>query len=175
VVLTREPGGCTLAEDVRAILLHSEAPLADEAELLLFLAARAQHVEEVIAPALQQGKWVLCDRFHDSTLAYQGFARGLGIESIFPLCEFASRKAAPDKTFLLDLAPHLGMERVHGRGEAKDRLEKAGNSFHEKVREGFLHLASLYPDRIETLNAANNPETVLQEAIGALKELEWIT
>jgi dTMP kinase len=167
VLLTREPGGTKLGEEIRVLLLHKnkEALFSSRAELFLFLASRAQHVEEVILPALKQGKIVLCDRFSDSSIIYQGHARGLGIEKISELCLFATQDLQPDLTFYLDVDPKLGFERVKSR--KYDRIESEDFSFHEKIRKGYLLLAEKQK-RIHVLDAQKDSKNVFIQA------KEWI-
>jgi len=157
-LITREPGGCPFSEKLRKWLL--EEPMSEDAETLLFLAARAEHLEEVIRPALSEHKRILCDRFHDSTIAYQGYGRGLGRERIEKLCNLASRDLEPDLTLYLDIDPKIGLFRL----KTNDRLESEELAFHERVREGYLALASDYPDRIRILDATQPIETILAEA-----------
>jgi dTMP kinase len=168
VIATREPGGTPLAEEVRALLLTHKhgAPLSLRAEMLLFLAARAQHIQEVIAPALDAGKVVICDRFNDSTIAYQGAARGLGVEMVSEMCRFACGGIEPGITIYLDIPPEIGLERARrGRGVGLDRIEREGIAFHEKVREGFLRIASREPDRFFTFDARKSAETIFEEVV----------
>ena len=140
VVLVREPGGTSLGERIRPILLDkSSVGMCMETELLLFEAARAQIVHEVISPALQDGKIVLCDRFFDATVAYQGYGRGLPIERIEWLNRFAAQTLEPDITFLLDIPEDVALARREGRGK-EDRMEAEGRSFLKRVREGYLAL-----------------------------------
>lgn len=161
VVLTREPGGVPLAEEIRKWLLHSPFALSSRAELFLFLAARAQHVDEKIKPALALGYVVLCDRFTDSTLAYQGFARELGIEVLRPLCAQATGGLEPNLTFYLDLDPRIGLARAQGG----DRMEGETLHFHEKVRRGFLRLAEQSPERIRVIDASKSPDEVFNQVM----------
>ncbi len=167
VLVTREPGGCQLAEEVRNWLLHGKESPGQRAELLLFLAARAEHVAKVIRPALEQGKWVICDRFMDSTLAYQGYARSLGIEQVYSLCLWAQENLEPDLTFLLDLSPQEGLQRSSKVGEA-DRMESEGLAFHHRVREGFMQLQERFAKRMHVLNAGQPAEQVLADALQIL-------
>jgi dTMP kinase len=170
VVKTREPGGSLLSEELRKLILEppSGVKIGDRAELLLFLASRAEHVEEVILPALHEGKIVLCERFNDSTIAYQGCARHLGMGYVDKLCHLATT-LDPDLTLLLDLDPELGLERVEKkRQSAFDRLEREHLQFHRDVRQGFLHLADQYPSRITIVDANNPPEIVLATALQAV-------
>ena len=155
-VLTAEPGGDPVAEECRAILLHATEPISDRAELLLYLAARAQHVEMVVRPALEAGKTVICDRYADSTMAYQGYARGLDLEMVRTLNSFATRGLVPDLTLILDLLPEVGM----ARQTELTRFEKESPEFHQKVRAGFLELAKREPERIRVIDASGSVEQV---------------
>lgn len=168
VLSTREPGGTLLGEFIREALLNGNASyqIDPKAELLLFLASRVQHLEEVIKPALKAGKVVLCDRFNDSSAAYQGNGRGLGIDAVEELCNLACDHIVPDLTFYLDLDPNKGFSRIV---REKDRMEGEGLSFHEKVREGFLQLKKRHPKRIHVIDASQNPEKVLQETLVILR------
>ena len=155
VVVTREPGGTEIAEIIREELLkkkHQER-MCDVTELLLVFAARAQHSESYIKPALERGCWVLCDRFTDSTIAYQGFGRGLQLELIEQLELIAQQGIQPNKTFLLDAPIDIGMGRARSRGPA-DRFEEEQLDFFNRVREGFLSIAQSSPNRVEMINAA---------------------
>lgn len=155
VVMTREPGGTEIAEIIREQLLkkpHQER-MSDITELLLVFAARAQHIEALIKPALQRGSWVICDRFTDSTIAYQGYGRGLGCELIEQLKKLSQQGVEPDRTFLLDAPIDIGMGRARARGPA-DRFESEQMDFFNRVRQGFLSLAAQYPQRITSINAA---------------------
>ncbi|MBI2432273.1 MAG: dTMP kinase [Candidatus Hydrogenedentes bacterium] len=151
LVVTREPGGPPIAEAIREILLNpAHTAMGNMTELLLYTAARAQHVYEVIWPALELGQTVLCDRFADSTAAYQGAGRGIPVETLGRLHQMACGGLQPDLTILLDLSPEEGLTRARGRGRA-DRLEQESVQFHHRVREGFLELAHQAPDRIVLL------------------------
>lgn len=161
VFMTREPGGTPLGEEIRKLLLikNTAISISAKAELLLFLAARAQHIEECILPNLAQKKVVLCDRFNDSSIAYQGHARNLGYEMVSHLCELACGEAVPYMTFFLDVDPKEGLQRSKrlDKQESKknqgDRLESEQLAFHQKVREGFLKLQKQYPNRIFRIDA----------------------
>jgi dTMP kinase len=153
VLCTREPGGTSLGDLIRRMVLAPGAVIDPLAEALLMNASRAQHVAEVIAPALRAGTTVLCDRFFDATLAYQGYGRGLDVEMLLELCLIATQRIAPDLTFLLDLAPELSQERVQARG-ASDRLELEDLAFHARVRAGYLEVARRFPNRVVVLDAA---------------------
>ena len=154
VLSTREPGGTPLAEEIRSLLLAPRAePVTDLAELLLVFAARAQHVEGFIKPALARGDWVLSDRFVDATFAYQGAGRGTNSALIERLREFVIPEFRPDFTLLLDIPVSRGMERVGERG-AHDRFEREERSFHERVRDCYLEIASSEPDRVHLIDAS---------------------
>lgn len=173
VVVTREPGGTPTAERIREVLLHSGG-VSDRCELLLMLAGRADHVETHIRPALEAGKVVLCDRFLDSSAAYQGGGRGLSRSLIRTLNNFVCDDVWPDLTFLLDLDPRLGLERA-GQGRLEfDRIERAGLEFHRRVRETFLEIAESEPERFHLLSASASIEdlqaTILQRVEDLLRD-----
>ena len=172
VVCTREPGGTPLAERIRALLLDpSHEPAAPETELLLMFAARAQHVREVVLPALQRGAWVVSDRFTDSSYAYQGAARGLDPAFIAEL-ERRVVGIEPGLTLLLDLGVAHGRERTRGRdllgGSSPDRIERERDEFFESVRAGFLQRAAQHPQRIRVLDASPDANQVAASALAAL-------
>jgi dTMP kinase len=163
VVQCREPGGTALGERVRALLLDGEAPIGDRAEALLFAAARAQIVEEVIRPALADGRWVVCDRYVDSSVVYQGIARGLGVEPVLDASLFAADGLLPRRTLVL-----RGVAR---RDERPDRIESAGDGFHALVDEGFAGLAARFPDRVRAIDAAGERDEVAARVLAALEDL----
>ncbi len=169
VLLTREPGGTPTGEAIRGILQHDHAgeAICPEAELLLFEASRAQLVRTVILPALQKGVWVLCDRFADSTTAYQGYGRGFDLETILRLNQHAMGECVPSLTLLMDIEVQAGRERLAQRNlaqnTASDRIEREAVEFHERVRTGFLALAQRWPARIKVVNAMREPEVVAAE------------
>lgn len=163
VVQCREPGGTGLGERVRAVLLDPEATMGDRAEALLFAAARAELTEAVIAPALARGAWVVCDRFIDSSLVYQGLARGLGLKSIRAVSLFATGGVLPARTLVLH-----GVDR---RDDEPDRMEAAGADFHARVAEGFLELAALEPDRVRLVDARGSVDEVAARIEQALEDL----
>jgi len=173
VLHTREPGGTKLSEQIRNILLkHSSSDLSMgvHAELLLFLAARAQNIEENILPQLRKGGLVLCERFHDSSVAYQGAARYLGMQYVEQLCHLACPGIEPHCTLLLDLDPRVGLERAKKlRGQELDRLEEEGLQFHSEVRQGFLHQADKYPSRIRVIDAGLSLDQVLKASLLAIE------
>ncbi|MEZ0148563.1 MAG: dTMP kinase [Candidatus Reddybacter sp.] len=164
-ISTREPGGTALGETIRDLLLDKDnTGMAASAELLLMFAARAQHLEEKIIPALAAGTWVLCDRFTDATYAYQGFGRGLNCEHIKQLEKLVQGDLHPDFTLILDIDPELGMSRVRARGEL-DRFESEALEFFDRVRAGYRERASDNPSRYFLVDASA-PLTVVQEHIG---------
>lgn len=178
VVPTREPGGTSLGDEIRSLLLESgegHGPkICTRAELLLFLGVRAQHVHEKIKPALAAGKVVICDRFSDSTVAYQGYARGLGIAETLRFCEFAADGLEPDLTLYLDVPPEIGLERAKRavKEEKSDRFEAELVDFHQKVRNGFLTLADLFPRRIRVINANESPDSVFDQSLQVIKHVQ---
>jgi dTMP kinase len=166
VLKTREPGGTSLGEKIRSLVLESKERVSSLAELALFLGSRAQHVEEVIIPALKEGKIVLCDRFNDSSVAYQGIARNLGKEEVASVCHFFSKGLVPTLTFYLDIDPKIGMQRVQ-RSRVKDRIEQEDFSFHTLVRNAFLSIAK-ESSRIFVVDASLPKDQVQQIAIQKL-------
>ena len=171
VLKTREPGGTPLGEEVRNLLLHQHGHVAPHAELALFLASRAQHISEKILPALKAGQVVLCDRFNDSTVAYQGMARGLGMDTIRDVCQFFCGGLEPHLTLYLDIDPELGLSRVKKSRCSADRIEAEDIVFHTKIREGYLAIHKKYPLRFHLLNASMTPDAVFREAIQLIHSL----
>ncbi len=168
-VVTREPGGTPLADEIRGlVLIPREETVFPEAELLLYEAARAQHVRGLILPALLSGRAVLCDRFSDATTAYQAQARGLDPEQVERLNRFAAGGLVPDLTLLFDLPPEGGFGRIKGRRLAPDRLERESLSFHRAVRDGYLRLAEREPGRIVRIDAALPEEEVFRSVLRAV-------
>lgn len=167
VVLTREPGAKGLGEKVREILLNYEGPVSDRCESFLFLADRAQNIDIIVNPAVEEGKVVLCDRHIDSTVAYQGYGRGLDIERINMLNNIATNGRKPDLTFVFDIDIETSMARV---GKEKDRMERAGKDFHNRVRQGYLELAKQEPQRIKVIDAAKSIEEIHAEVIKIFEE-----
>lgn len=169
VVLSREPGGTPLAEQIRQLLLDpSHEPATTHAELLLMFAARAQHVAETIRPALASGAWVLCDRFTDSSYAYQGAGRGVSMDLIATL-EREVVGIEPGLTFLLDIDVAAGRARIVQRGGAPDRIERERDVFFEQVRQGFLTRAAQEPDRFRVIDASRDAASVAADAVAQLQ------
>ena len=169
VVETREPGGTPLAEAIRDWICYpgtDAEPMDENAELFLLLAARAQHVAQVILPALRQGKWVLCDRFDASTLAYQGFGRGMPLVQIDKLNEWVTMGHCPDLYFLLDIDPKVGLNRASCRdtySDRSDRFSKEQKAFHERVRQGFLYVAAQHPSVWHRIDATLPVDQISEE------------
>lgn len=171
VVRTREPGGTKISDAIRALILDSKNQIMDaKTEFLLYLASRAQHLKEVILPALAEGKIVLCDRFADATYAYQGYGRGLSKREIELIGRFVTGGISPDLTLLLDIDVKKGLARLKGREEI-NRLDQEALQFHEAVREGYLHLAKKNPRRIRVIRTDASVEEIakkIKEAVDAV-------
>jgi dTMP kinase len=169
VVFTREPGGTPVGEALRRIILDPASDLADQTEVLLYAASRAQNVEQVIRPALAAGQVVVAERFVDSSLAYQGYALGRGVEAVRQVNAFATGGLAPDLTLLLDVAPEVGLARVGRRadGEAGDRIERRKPDYHRRVREFYLALAKEEPGRIRVVRTDGRAPGEVEEALWA--------
>ncbi len=166
VLKTRAPGGTKTGLAIRDLLLHAkEISLVPRAELLLFLADRSQHVEEVILPALQTNTIVLCDRFNDSTVAYQGEGRGFGREKIQELTAFASSSLLPHLTLYLDVDPIVGLKRAQGSSQSIDKIESEEITFHQKIRTAFHQIAKEEPSRFRIIDASQPREHVLKQAL----------
>ena len=168
-IYTREPGGTKLGEAIRGVLQYNAAgeDPCPESEVLLFEASRAQLVRQVIRPALERGAWVICDRFADSTTAYQGFGRGFSVELMETINRFAIGDSTPDMTILLDVNVSLGMQRCAKRQVGKklqyDRIESEALEFHEKVRQGYLELARRYPERFRKVDAMRHADPIAED------------
>lgn len=168
-ILTREPGGSEIAEQIRKIILNPEnTAMTDECEALLYAAARVQHLMEIVEPALAKGKLVICDRYVDSSLAYQGYARGLGEEYVSAINAFALKEYCPDLTLFLNISPKEAFARKHGADE-DDRMELLGMAFHQKVYEGYLELAKKYP-RIYSVDCSGTKYQTAENILAVLKE-----
>lgn len=171
VIQTREPGGTEISEKIRDLLLDkNNTDLHPDTELLLMFAARAQHLQQKILPAIEDGQWVLSDRFTDSTFAYQGFGRGIEFDKIKQLENWVQNGFTPDKTFILDLPIEIGMERAAKRAEL-DRFEREKMDFFKNVREGFLHRAALNPEVYSVIDASHDLATVQQSLSHELNKL----
>jgi dTMP kinase len=169
--LLREPGGVAAAERVRELVKDPGLRIGARAEALLYAAARAQLVEEALEPLLARGAWVLLDRFVDSSLAYQGAGRSLGIESVRSINEFATGGRRPDRTLLLALDPQLGRSRSRSRAEPVDRLEAEDDDFFGRIAAAYLELAAKEPERIRRIDAGQPPDRVLASALNELADL----
>ena len=172
VMLLREPGGVKISENIRKLLLDvHNTGMGDECETLLYMAARAQMVKEILEPQLKAGKIVLCDRFLDSTIAYQGYGNGIDIKTIVQLGLFATKGFAPDLTILFDIHPEKGLSRA---GDKKDRIESRPLEYHNRVRNGYLDLSKQYPARIKVINVDAAKEEIFKRVkpyINALLDL----
>jgi len=177
-IVTEEPGGTGLGSELRQILLDKTSlNIAEKAELLLFAADRAQHIEEVIHPAMKEGKVVLCDRFSDATIAYQGFGRGVDVDFIRRVNDFSSQSLKPDLTLLFDVPVSTGLERIKdrisptGKASLEDRFEREKAEFHRKIREGYLSLLHDEPDRIRLIDGSRDVGDVAKEVCRLVTEL----
>ncbi len=168
VLVTREPGGTPLGDAVRSIFLQSLVRIDPLTEAFLINAARAQHVTEVIGPALKEAQLVLCDRFFDSTIAYQGFGRGLDVDMLLHHCQDATQRIAPDLTFVLDVSPEVSAARVAARGQG-DRLDREGLAFHERVRAGYLQLAGRFA-RMHVIDGTLSPDQIAAAVLEAIDQ-----
>ena len=173
IVLTREPGGIRIAEQIREIILNKENTEMDaRTEALLYAAARRQHLAEKVKPALEKGAIVLCDRFIDSSLAYQGYARGLGIDEVYEMNLFATQDMMPDATLYFDITPEEGLKRIErNRGREVNRLDLEALDFHQKVYEGYQLLLNKFSGRMHTIDASASFDEVYHEAAAKLDSL----
>lgn len=175
IEMTREPGGTLISEQIREVILDKKNTMMDpRTEALLYAASRRQHLVEKIWPSLKQGKIVFCDRYLDSSLAYQGYARGLGIQEILNVNNYATEGTFPDITFLFDIDPKIGLERINKNKDREvNRLDEEKLSFHQKVREGYLLLSKKFPDRYIVLDASKPLEEVSSKVFEEIiKKLE---
>lgn len=171
-VWTREPGGTPVCAQIRQVLLSPDnAGMDDYTEVLLLAADRNEHIANMIKPAMDEGKVVVCDRFADSTLAYQGYGRGIPMEHLTYLHKLVTKGLAPDLTILVDVDVELGLSRVQTRGEVKggDRIERQEIEFHQRLRKGYLELSSSYPDRYVVLDGSRTRDEIFNEIISVLK------
>lgn len=172
VVVSREPGGTELGEQIRELLLAPrEAGMSEDAELLLMFAARAEHIHQVIKPALERGDWVLCDRFVDATFAYQGGGRGIDRDRIETISDWTLKGIQTDLTLLFDLPVAVGQSRVIKRQQEKDRFEQEKAAFFEKIRDCYLQRAKAEPERIKCIDASRNIEAIQSQLSQILKAL----
>ena len=170
-ILTREPGGTPIGEDIRSILLSSNNKVMDiRTEALLFAASRREHLKEKIWPSLEKGINVLCDRYLDSSLAYQGKARELGIDEVLNLNNFATENTMPDLTFFFDISPEDGLKRIASNQREINRLDKETIDFHHRVYEGYVELATRFPNRIKRIDASKDLDSVVDACLSILKE-----
>ncbi|AYU53993.1 dTMP kinase [Staphylococcus debuckii] len=169
VLKTREPGGVPAAEQIREILLEGEA-VDDRTEALLFAASRREHLVEKVLPALKAGKIVLCDRYIDSSLAYQGFARGIGVDEVRAINEFAINGLYPDLTIYLDITAETGRQRIESNARNMNRLDHESIAFHQRVIKGYKDLIAQEPNRFKVIDANQELETVVKATYSAIKE-----
>ena len=170
LMVTREPGGIPISEKVRDILLANENDMDGRTEALLFAAARRQHLVEKVVPALDDGKIVLCDRFIDSSLAYQGYARNLGIDEIMQINKFAIEDHMPDLTIYLKLSPEIGLKRIQDNKRDSNRLDKETLQFHKDVVLGYNKLSETFPNRIKVVDADQNIEDVFKDTYSIIEK-----
>ncbi|WML58246.1 dTMP kinase [Neobacillus sp. PS2-9] len=171
-MVTREPGGIDIAEQIRQVILNKENTAMDpRTEALLYSAARRQHLIEKVKPALEEEKMVLCDRFVDSSLAYQGYARGLGIDEVWSINQFAIEDLMPQLTIYFDIEPELGLKRINKNKEREiNRLDLENLEFHQKVRDGYYLLMERFPDRIVRIDASGTVEEVYEQTVKMINE-----
>lgn len=169
VVVTREPGGIEISEEIRDIILDKKNVKMDEkTEALLYAASRRQHLVEKVIPNLELGKIVLCDRFVDSSLVYQGYARAIGIDKVYELNQFAINGFMPDLTIFFDVRPEVGLERIGKANRATDRLDLEPDQFHKDVYEGYHKLVEKYPERIIVVDAEKSIQEVLKDTLNII-------
>ena len=168
IVVTREPGAKGLGEKIREILLHYDGEVSSRAESFLFLADRAQHIDKIVNPAVEEGKIVLCDRHTDSTIAYQGYGRGVDINQLNMLNAIATDGKKPDLTFVFDIDVETSMSRV---GAEMDRMESSGIEFFNKVRNGYLDIAKNEPDRVKVINANRTVTDISKEVVSIISDI----
>ena len=169
---TREPGGSKISEQIRNVILNVDNTKMDYmTEALLYAASRRQHLEEIVKPALNEGKVVICDRYLDSSLAYQGYARGIGIEEVYNINMYATSGFLPDLTIYIDIPVEVGLERIKDNNRDVNRLDLEKVAFHKKVREGYLKIAKMYPDRIRVVDGNASLEEVYNRVKKELKDI----
>lgn len=171
VMATREPGGIPIAEQIRTVILNPDHTMMDaRTEALLYAAARRQHLVEKVLPALEQDCVVICDRFIDSSLAYQGYARELGMDEVWEINKFAIQHTMPELTLYLDVSPEVGLSRIMASADRElNRLDLERHSFHERVREGYKRLTERFPERIVTVNADLKPDDVFKKVMQVIE------
>ncbi len=170
-LVTREPGGSKIAEQIRNIILDKNNTEEDcRTEALLYAASRRQHLVEIVLPALKAGKVVISDRYLDSSLAYQGYARGIGIDEVMSINTFAIDKTFPDVTFFLDLSPEEGLNRMKGRERSADRLDQEKIDFHQRVYEGYQIVNEMFKDRIVKIDASQTPDKIADDIVKIILE-----
>lgn len=171
VVKTREPGGSKIAEDIRNVILDVNNTNMDRiTEALLYAASRRQHLAEKVIPYLEKGYIVICDRYLDSSLAYQGYARGIGIDKVYDINMSATDGLLPDLTVYIDLEPSIGLKRISANNREQNRLDLEKISFHEKVYEGYKIISSKFPERVKSINGNQTREEVLKDTITLIEE-----
>ena len=169
---SREPGGSKIAEQIRDIILDPKNTDMDpKCEALLYAASRRQHLTDIVIPALESGTHVICDRFVDSSAAYQGYARGIGADEVLAMNAFAIGDLMPEKTIFLDIPAETGIERIQKNHRAADRLDSEGMEFHRRVYEGYREVMKKAGERMIVIDASRDPETVIREAFEAVKEI----
>lgn len=170
ILATREPGGVNISEQIREIIVSKEnKEICPETEALLFAASRAQFMNQVIKPALKEEKTILIDRFVDSSLAYQGVGRKLGVENIMSINKMATSNWLPDLTIVLDIDPEVGLKRISDNNRTTNRLDEEDLSFYNDIREAYLDFARMYPERIVVIDASKTPEEVLEDVLKILE------
>lgn len=171
VITTREPGGSKIAEDIRNVILDVNNTSMDSiTEALLYAASRRQHLCEKVIPYLEKGYVVLCDRFIDSSLAYQGYARGLGIENVYQVNQFATNGLLPDVTIYVDVHPEIGLARIKSNNREENRLDLEKLDFHKRVYEGYYQVSQMFKDRFKVINGENSKEQVYNDTITIIDE-----
>lgn len=172
VLLTREPGGIDISEQIRNIILDTKnVKMEARTEALLYAAARRQHLMEKVKPALDEGYIVICDRFVDSSLVYQGVGRGIGIEEVYQMNLFAIEDVMPTKTIFFDLPYEIGLARISSSARVADRLDLETNDFHKKVYDGYMEICKRYSDRITRIDASKDVDAVVEQVMDIIKEL----
>lgn len=172
VIKTREPGGSKIAEDIRNVILDVNNTNMDSiTEALLYAASRRQHLTEKVIPYLEKGYIVLCDRFIDSSLAYQGYARGIGIEKVYQVNQFATDGLLPDVTIYVDVHPEVGLSRIKNNNREENRLDLEKIEFHKKVYEGYSQVAHMFPNRFISINGEQNRDKVFLDTITIIDKL----